>query len=443
MTFFPRIFESFVNAGRALLERQTRPQDAVAALSERCHALLTQHGEAAGLALAGEIMALLEELSESDQLRFFELLASEFGVQTEAVLTAADRYRAKQDGATLSELSKSLDAPRQTLFRRLNLVPGGTGTIIRLRERLLEALPLRPDFTVVESDLHELLMNWFNGGFLTLRQIDWTSSATVLERIIQYEAVHEIHGWDDLRNRLREDRRCFAYFHFAMPDDPLIFVQVALTEGLAAAIEPLLAFERDIGDPRAADTAMFYSISNCHAGLQGISFGHFLIKQVVEELRRDLDNIEQFATLSPIPGFRPWLLRADAEAVPAELRAVLERLRAGLGNGSGAEQPPALANRLATEQAGLLGLCAHYLLETRRDDGQPLDPVARFHLANGASVERLNWAADQSAAGFERSLGIMVNYLYAPKEIERHHEAYFRDGSIAASSQVRRLLRAR
>lgn len=306
-----------------------------------------------------------------------------------------------------------------------------------MRGHLLEVLEERPELRPLDSDFRHLLIEWFNRGFLVLDRIDWSSSARVLEKIIEYEAVHEINGWEDLRVRLEDDRRCFAFFHPAMPDDPLIFVEVALTNSNATAIQPLIASDREIEDARKADTATFYSISNCHQGLQRISFGYFLIKQVVEELRRDLENIKHFETLSPVSGFRRWLESSATDEERSE--SLLEDLR--LGNAFLQRLPESVEPELS-EQArdAILRLCAHYLLSEKRD-GEPLDSVARFHLGNGASLERINWAADDSPTGVNRSVGIMVNYVYRLSEIEKNHEAYFTEGEIVASSTVRKLAR--
>ena len=347
---------------------------------------------------------------------------------------AADAYRSKPEFETLSALVKAVEAPRRRLFRRLNMVPDGTSRLVRMRGHLLEVIPERPDLRALESDLRRLLIAWFNRGFLVMDRIDWTSSANVLEKIIAYEAVHEINGWDDLHARLDEDRRCFAFFHPAMPDDPLIFVQVALTGGLAGAVGPLLAKDRKIVNVREADTAIFYSISNCHNGLRGISFGHFLIKQVIEELRRDLENIKQFVTLSPVPGFCHWIADASLEALPERLQEDVSAAREILG-GTGPLDPTRISE---ATRAALMRVCAYYLLNARHE-GEPVDPVARFHLANGAALERINWKADISLAGLERSAGIMVNYVYRLKDIEKNHEAYFAEGEVVASAAVRKL----
>ena len=267
-----------------------------------------------------------------------------------------------------------------------------------------------------------------------MERIDWNSPASVLEKIVAYEAVHEISGLEDLRIRLAEDRRCFAFFHPAMPGDPIIFVQVALTDDLASAVGPLLEQERAVGRAEEANTAVFYSISNCHDGLRGISFGNFLIKQVVEELRRDLENIKDFVTLSPIPEFRSWLSTVTAESLPEERRDDLNVVREALGASETPDRDPVSADA----QTSLMRLCAHYLVNEQHA-GKPIDSVARFHLGNGATLERINWQADTSTIGLKRSFGFMVNYAYRLEDIERNHEQYFAQGMVVASAAVRKL----
>jgi malonyl-CoA decarboxylase len=441
-TAFRRILASVMQAGRGLLalnraDDRSAEEPAVA-LCSLCQELLDHRGEAAGLALAGEILSDYQALSTEQRVEFFELLSERFEASPQVILDAADAYRAAPRFETLSALAAAVESPRRELLRRLNMVPHGTAELVRMRGQLLSLVHERPAVRPLESDLRHLLTAWFNRGFLVMDRIDWSSSANVLEKIIAYEAVHEINGWDDLRTRLAGDRRCFAFFHPAMPDDPLIFVQVALTDEIARSIEPLIARNRLIVDDRDADSAVFYSISNCHDGLRGISFGHFLIKQVIEELRRDLDNVKRFATLSPVPGLCRWITNTPIEALPQELEADLAMARRILDDSQAGD----LREIGEDAEAVPLRLCAYYLLEAKAD-GEPIDPVARFHLGNGASLERINWLADSSRAGIERSAGIMVNYVYRLKDIEKNHELYFADGTIVAAAAVRKLLQAR
>ena len=382
-----------MDAGRVILNRQRgvsgiangRPE----AIAEQCRELINHRGEASGLALASEILDAYQELPEEGRWHFFELLLRDFSTDPDTVIQAAERYRQQPEFDRLNELEKAIESPRHKLFRRLNQAPGGTGALVRMRSDLLDRLRERPELAAIDSDLKQLLIAWFNRGFLVLERINWDSSARVLEKIIEYEAVHEINGWDDLRGRLRQDRRLFAFFHPAMPDDPVIFIEIALGKGSADAILPMLDSERELLDSSAADTATFYSISNCHRGLQGISFGNFLIKQVTENLRLDLEKIRRFETLSPIPGFRRWMAGAiNDDATDDRLRDDLGVASALLEEG----QAPDDKVRDACQR-----LCAHYLVNEKRA-GLPLDPVARFHLSNGAYLDRINFGADTSCA---------------------------------------------
>ena len=435
---FGRILESIMHAGRGLLARSR--QNALAAehparaLAEQCRALLDHRGEATGLALANEILADYEALPADERLRFFERLSEDFEADPKAIIEAAHSFESHATFENRSALAKAIEAPRQRLFRRLNMAPDGTSRLVRMRGELLSVIEGRPDLKALDSDLRHLLIAWFNRGFLVMDRIDWNSPASVLEKIVTYEAVHEINGLDDLRTRLAEDRRCFAFFHPAMPDDPLIFVQIALTDGPKGAIAPLIAGEREIAEAREADTALFYSISNCHDGLRGISFGNFLLKQVIEELRRDLDNIKNFVTLSPVPGLCQWIANVPADTLPDQIRGEIDAVRDVF-----AAPGPLDSDRIPDElESTLLRLCAYYLLNAKRG-GEPIDPVARFHLSNGAELDRIHWKADRSSIGVNRSAGIMVNYAYRLKDIEKNHERYFADGEVVASADVRRL----
>jgi malonyl-CoA decarboxylase len=319
----------------------------------------------------------------------------------------------------------------------MNMAPGGTGALVAMRKEIAGRLRAEPALRLLDSDLKHLFSSWFNRGFLELRRIDWQSPAAVLEKLIAYEAVHEIHGWDDLRRRLAPDRRCFAFFHPALPDDPLIFVEVALVQGLAGAVQPLLVQDGDDDAARErtsrADTAIFYSISNCQDGLRGISFGNFLIKQVVEELKGELPHLSRFSTLSPVPGFRRWLARrAAATNDPAIV--TLARTETGAGWIDAAKTDAALKQMI-------LRMCATYL--TRHASAEDrADPVARFHLGNGARLERINWLGNTAPRGIQESFGIMVNYLYDVETIESNHEAFVNDGIVMRSAEVGALLAA-
>ena len=434
-----RILGSVLEAGRAILNRRGGPSGKSGlgpeTLGEFCAELIHHRGEASGLALAEASLIAYENLPADARGDFFDILARDFSANINQICSAAENYLDEPGIVRIDELRKAIESPCRRLFHRLNMVPGGTSTLVRMRGDILQLLPSRPDLKQLDTELKQLLIAWFNRGFLTLQRIDWNSPASVLEKFIEYEAVHEINGWEDLRSRLQQDRRLFAFFHPAMPSDPLIFLQVALGKGNANAIEPLIGFDRQILDTADADTATFYSISNCHKGLQGISFGNFLIKQVTAELRMELPHIRRFETLSPVPGFRPWVNQVMTGQVEHSAYGEdLEKAKTCLTvDGETTSDDPG-----ASESC--VRLCAHYLLNEKRGS-QPADPVARFHLGNGALLDRIHWATDRSDVGQSRSFGIMVNYIYEPGEIEDRHEAYFAEGRIASSPAVRKLAR--
>ena len=395
-----------------------------------CRALLSERGEASGAALAREALEAYRMLSGPALKAFFDVLAQEFSPDPDAVEDAASAYRLDPSQANLIRLQHVVESPRQELFRRLNLADGGTAALVEMRRRLLRDLREQSHWAGIDADLVHLLGSWFNRGFLLLRRVDWRTPALVLEKLMQYEAVHEIQGWRDLRRRLESDRRCFAFFHPALPDEPIIFIEVALTKGMSDQVQPLLDPDSPVVDPSGADTAIFYSITNCQEGLRGISFGNFLIKQVAEDLGREFPRLKTFSTLSPVPGFRRWL--AETAAAHTELTELVDTLaaddwvqRAGPGT------------RARNE---LMRLCAYYLLHAKHG-GEPADAVARFHLGNGARMERLNWLADTSKTGMARSAGLMVNYVYRLKDVERNHEAYAKEHLVVASPGLSLLAR--
>lgn len=432
-----RILDSVIVAGRTILNRRgrqpTAPHHPPHSIAELCTELVKHRGEASGLALAREILDRYAMLKESDKLLFFEILLRNFPIDAERVIAAAERYRNNPNFDRLGELAKAMASPRQKLFRRLNMVPGGTGALVEMRGDLLNFLPQKPTLSALEAELKLLLIEWFNRGFLQLQQINWDSSARVLEKIIEHEAVHEINGWSDLRSRLKEDRRLFAFFHPAMPDDPVIFVEIALGRNSATAIAPLIDIKRQVLELTDVDTATFYSISNCHSGLQGISFGNFLIKQVTEHLRAEIPSIKRFETLSPVPGFRDWLQHLlHKKPLPPDLKLLRNLNKPGY-DWSGCS---------ASVRSMCLRLCADYLIKAKRGE-LPVDPVARFHLSNGAYLDNIHWAADLSANGLRRSYGLMVNYVYKPEDIEKNHEAYFEECKVAVSGNLRKLMRGK
>jgi malonyl-CoA decarboxylase len=415
-----------------MLLRRLFGKDGVDNLFKLCDALMAESGEYASTALAREALDAYEALDQPGRAQFFDVLARDYSPSPGAVASSAAAYQADPSPANLERLFAVVEPRRQELFRRLNMAPGGTAALVEMRSELLKSLRGRPQWAVIDADLLHLLRSWFNRGFLRLERIDWRTPAIILEKLIEYEAVHAIQGWRDLQRRLEADRRCFAFFHPQLPEEPIIFIEVALTRSMSAHIQPLL----DIGSPvRTAncDCAMFYSITNCQEGLRGISFGNQLIKQVAEELRREFPHLRRFATLSPLAGFRRWLEQKRVEQ-PKELAplAKLDQPDWHLG-----EVPDSL-------QRMLLRLCAFYLVNVKQEGGgnaEPLDAVARFHLGNGAALERLNWMGDISETGMARSAGLMVNYVYRLSEVERNHERYFREHTIAASAAVEKMAR--
>jgi malonyl-CoA decarboxylase len=396
--------------------------------------LLSERGEASGALVARQLHEVLRALDASDRHGCQRYLATEFQPDKAALRAAAEHYLADSTAEAAAALAEAADPPRQELLRRMNMAPGGTGALIAMRSEITPRLRGEPELMLLDADLKHLFASWFNRGFLELRRIDWQSPAAVLEKLIAYEAVHEIKGWDDLRRRLASDRRCFAFFHPALPDEPLIFVEVALVEGLATAMPPLLSQDADEDARRAqterADTAIFYSISNCQDGLRGVSFGNFLIKQVVEELQAEFPQLRRFSTLSPVPGFSRWLSQrlADASDADATLLRDLES--------DGWWHDPAQSEKL---RPGLMRLCALYLTRPPLS-GSRIDSVARFHLGNGARLEQINWLGNTARRAISESFGIMVNYLYDHDSIEGNHEAFVRDGTIARSPDVDALL---
>jgi malonyl-CoA decarboxylase len=399
-------------------------------------ALQSERGEASGAVLARELHEVLRILAPEDRHDFQRFLATGFTPDAAVLRAAAEAYLSSPTAETAASVAQAADPPRQELLRRMNMAPGGTRALVAMRKEIAGRLHDEPALKLLDGDLKHLFASWFNRGFLELHRIDWQSPAAVLEKLIAYEAVHEIHGWDDLRRRLAPDRRCFAFFHPALPDDPLIFVEVALVPGLAGAVQPLLVQHSDneaaLTRAALADTAIFYSISNCQDGLRGISFGNFLIKQVVEELKGELPHVTRFSTLSPIPGFRRWLAKRGASTGDPEA-ALLAELRTDVG----------WLDSLQSDSLKplIMRLCATYLTH-HASAQEPADPVARFHLGNGARLERINWRGNAAARGIEESFGVMVNYLYDLETIESNHEAFVNEGTVVRSAAVDALLTA-
>lgn len=493
------MFERLLQVGRDVRERND-----LRGLLDDCRQLLSARGESNSLVIAARALERYRRLSPDAEARFFDALAAEFDPDPSEVLRRAESYAMTRAPEALIGLWRAAESPRQELLRRLNRAPDATAQIVAMRAKILARLPTHPELRAVDADFHHLLSSWFNPGFLNLVQFDWSSPASLLEKLIQHEAVHQIDGWGDLRRRLEPDRRCFAYFHPALPGEPLIFVEVALLDTMPDAIAPLLG-RRTSTEARhdRYKVATFYSISNCQPGLRGVSLGDFLIKRVAERLQAEVPTLKTFCTLSPIPGFAAWLARLDsvqsveaARVKPSVLRELDDALHAlrerygrdllalvqppgaspktgGVarrrGNDAAALAPaggeallaapqavsstrvaePAPASPPGDEDAAtgdraadlrtLQRLCALYLVQTSPTDQRPSDPVARFHLNNGARLERIDVGADLSRKGLRQSLGLMVNYLYDLDQIEANHEKFAGD-RVSASRAVLSLL---
>ena len=380
-------------------------------ISKLCLSLLSEVTEVSGLQLAGVILEKYHELDEKGRLDFFSFLNKDLDIDPDLLVNLAQKYQETQSPEIFKRLSEASEPRRKELFRRLNHAPGATADLVKMREQLLSLLRENPSYARTDFDFIHLLRSWFNRGFLVLRQITWDTSASILEKIVEYEAVHEIKNLEDLRRRvLPKDRRCFAFFHPSMPDDPLIFVEVALTNGVATSIQKVLSESREEIDLQGANSAVFYSISNCQEGLSGISFGNSLIKQVVQDLSREMPHLKTFVTLSPIPGLTKWIKDVGLE-------------------------------KLVEDQGMLKQITAYYLLEAKGKNRRPIDPVAKFHLGNGAIIHQINIDADLSEKGLLQSKGVMVNYLYDLSKISQNVEFFSKEGEISANTTIKSLSR--
>lgn len=431
-----QLWTSIADAGRELVRGRLGSRRR-ATIQSLCRDLLSTKGEASGAALARELVEAYRMMTDEERQSFFTMLAQDYAADPTRILAAVEAYRQDPSPRSVQALRRACETPRHELFRRMNTAPGGTRAIVDLRRQLLAYLPDRPDLEPVDADLHDLLTGWFNPGFLTLTRIDWNSPASLLEKFLRYEKVHKMRALEDLKRRLAADRRCFAFFHPALPDEPLIFVEVALVTGMADRIQPLIDPEAPVGDPESADAAIFYSINNCLEGLRGVTLGNFLIKLVVADLAREFPDLKTYATLSPVPGFSAWLRQALADSGNKVIAAADRKLLAALDR-PGWHREPETVEKL---KGVLCRLCAHYLVREKRS-GRPRDPVARFHLGNGARLERINWLGDVSAKGLEESFGLLVNYKYDTGQIERNHELYTNTGEVVISSAVKGLLPA-
>ena len=416
-------------------------------MSFLCRHLLSQRGEASQTALAQEIITTYTAMDATQRLKFYEMLCGAFSPDSKVLQRAAANYLEKPNEVNLSLLSAAVEPPRQELLRRINTAPRGTETLVAIRKHLLD-LPIKsPDISPLDADLRHLFRSWFNRGFLSLRSISWQTSALILEKLIRYESVHEINGWPDLRRRLQTDRRCFAFFHPALVDEPIIFVEVALANGLTGDLERLLDVNAPVLTSDKVNTAIFYSINNCLDGLRGIPFGNFLIKQVVVELAAEFPNMENFCTLSPLPRFSQALRDRHNENgfTPGRLSALLADYASSLIQAA-RRRDPVEAFFLLLEHpvahrdvlgAPLSRLAFAYLTEARQN-GKVFDPVAAFHLSNGARLEGINAFGNLRPYGLKASFGITINYRYEPDELEENHERFVTGGQIRISDALSR-----
>ena len=377
-------------------------------------------GEVSALGYAEFLMQHCEKLDEKELIIFFKLMRENFDISSLELSQAVDEYKVNSNSENLITLMKFSEPKRREIFRRCNGISRGTIRLVNLRKRLLGILKKNPELRAVDYDLVYLLKNWFNRGFLILRPINWETPAHILEKIIAYEAVHEINSWDELRLRLApKDRRCFAFFHPAMQDEPIIFVEVALMKNIPSKIQDVLEEKRDFLEPDEANVAVFYSISNCQKGLSGISFGNFLIKQVANDLKFEFNNIKKFVTLSPVPGLRNWIKNKKPK-----FEMTLEKFKK--------------SEQFLKVEPSLMNCAGNYFLKSDRSDGMPNDPVARFHLGNGASLEQINYLGDTSLNGLNLSGGLMVNYLYDLDKVEENHEAYTSENKLNISKNAKK-----
>lgn len=424
-----------------------------------CRQLMSQRGEASQTVLAQKIITQYRAMDADGQLNFFGMLAREFGPDLGGIQKAIEEYQRSTSPITAAALSTAAESPRQELFRRINTASGATESLVAMRHDLLRFLPSHPQLALVDFDLKHLFRSWFNRGFLRLERINWQTSALTLEKLIQYESVHEIYGWSDLRRRLEADRRCFAFFQPALSAEPVIFVEVALTRGLARDVEQLLDVNAPVLPVKQADTAIFYSINNCLDGLRGVPFGNFLIKQVVDELSVELPTIRNYSTLSPVPRFSQVLQTAfgqsagessngsrpvkntEAGFTHDRLARLLKEFAASLTSAANVSDPvealfellkiPAMHQRVLTNPLRRLVLA--YLTQLH---GKMLDPVASFHFSNGARLEAIDTFANLRPYGLRDSFGVMVNYRYIPEDLEENHELFVTSGDISVAPSL-------
>ena len=428
------IISSIADVGQKLFKKSVVKKNDLESIISLCDDLISNKGAAFGITVARDITDLYHTLSPDNKLLFFKKINEKFKPDHNKVNSAIEIYKREQNDKNLLKLFVTSEGQRRELFRRMNMSPNGISTIVTLREDLLQILNDNKDLKPLDNDLRELFKSWLNPGFLKLTKITWDTKAAVLEKIIQYERVHKIKDMNELKRRLGEDRRFFSYFHPALDDEPIIFVQVALTNGLGKSIQEIM--KPTTGNEKKYDTATFYSISNCQEGLTGVTLGNFLIKRVVYEIQEELPNIKHFGTLSPIPGFRDWFTTLDEGVIqnilgkiPYSTVSFLRSSSLKVGDG-----------RIVSNKKAIIKLVAHYLMNEKNKKDLPINDVCRFHLGNGAIIEDIVINANVSEVGFNRSFGVMVNYLYELKNIEKNHEDYVNNKNIIISDKLKKLI---
>ena len=414
MSFFQNIITSVMKGTRRLNRFRSKGFGKLHNnINKAVDSVMSTSGEVSSLVYAEHLLNLIEDLDDNGLKKFLKDLLKNYDIDTKVLLRDVKNYSSNKNTENFEKIRISSEPGWIELFRRLNSSSNGTYRLVKLRERIRSLND--EELKTFDLRLLKLFKYWFNPSFLVLEKIDWETPANILEKIIEYEAVHEINSWDDLRARLAPiDRQCFAFFHPLIPNDPLIFVEVALTTGIPKSIQKIIKLDRQEIEIEDANTAIFYSISNCHNGLLGISFGNFLIKQVASNLKRELPDLNQFMTLSPLPGFMKWM----EEYSPISFERCSEK---------------------NCDDEELIKNAVKYLTKSERKDGMPNDPVGRFHVGNGASLERINLNADMSEKGLSQSYGIMANYMYDLAVVEQNHEIFFKDKVVPVSKEIEAL----
>ena len=429
-----QIISSIADAGQKLFSIKNIKKDDLETIISLCDDLISHKGAAFGITVARDVTALYQSLSTENKLLFFKKINDKYKPSFTKVNEAIENYNKSQNEKTLSNLFKVSEGKRRELFRRMNMAPNGTAIIVALRKDLLKILKDNKELSALDDDLRHLFRAWFNPGFLKLAKITWDTKAAVLEKIIKYERVHQIKDMNELKRRLGEDRRFFSYFHPALEDEPIIFVQIALTKGLGKSIQELM--KQSINDQKNYDTATFYSISNCQKGLSRVTLGNFLIKRVVYEIQEELPHIKNFGTLSPIPGFADWFSYLEE----SKIKNILGNLKDQNISFLKSQDMKIGDNRIIENKEAIIKLVTHYIVNEKNEKGLPVNDVSRFHLSNGAIVEDIVVNANISEAGYKRSYGVMVNYLYELKNIEKNHEDYMNKNKVIVSDKIKKYL---